>query len=263
MRVAFSILYNAVHHLRHRGYAEKVLSMVDKWFIVEGAAGNRGSTSWCKDFYRPIQSSDGTREFLSQLQAKYPEKVFIELSGKDIWPGKDQMVQHAIRMIIEQGITECFLWEIDSDEQWEAAQMFRAEKKMEERNAKTGTFYCDYYLAADLIAKGEWGEGRGYAYRRLWRWAGEQFASHEPPILQGGNGFEILIDERFKHYAYFFEKDVHFKSKYYGGHEMIYEPWMRLQLDGERKKLSFPLPISYIFGTNSHIGRTNTVIVPA
>lgn len=261
MRVAFSILYNAVHHLRHGNYGEKIVGMVDKWFVVEGAAGCRGSTSWCKDFHRPVQSTDGTRELLQELQGKYPDKVFISLAGRDMWPGKDQMVQHAMRMIIAQGIHECFLWEIDADEQWTSDQLSRAEKKLEERNAKTGTFYCDYYLSSDLLAQGEWGEGRGYAYRRLWRWAGEQFSSHEPPVLQGGNGTEILIGERFRHYAYFFEKDVHFKSQYYGGHENIYKPWLLLQMEAERRKLSFPLPISYIFGKNSHVGRTNTFII--
>lgn len=261
-RVAFSIMYNCLHHLRHKDFARKMIENFDLWIIVEGAAGNKGSTSWCNDIHRSSGSTDGTREFILDLcKQGNDRKIITRFTGTDIWESKDEMVNEAISMIRSQGITECFLWEVDADEQWDRDQLERAETMLIHRGAKTGEFLCDYFISHDLKVRGDWGEGRALPYRRLWNWKGESFATHEPPELQGGNGKTILIGERFKHYAYVFEKDVHFKSQYYGGHENIYKPWLNLQIEAERKKLEFPLPISYLFGKNSYYSKSNSFIV--
>lgn len=258
-RVAFTIIYNGLHHLKHNDYAKKILSMFDLWIVIEGASGNGGSTAWCKNYPRLPNSTDGTRKYLFDLSELYPDKMLISSQSEE-WKSKDDMVNQAIFILKSQGIKKCFLWEIDADEQWKKDQLVIAESDLILQGAKTGEFLCNYFLSFDLIVRGDWGEGRALPYRRLWRWEGERFRSHEPPELEGGNGKTILIEERFDHFAYCFERDVYFKSQYYGGHEMIYGPWMNLQLSGERKKLKFPLPISYLFGRGNYIGKSNTYI---
>ncbi len=135
-RIAFSIVYNASHHLRHNKYAERILKMVDLWIIVEGAAGNKGSTSWCKDLQRSSSSEDGTIEYLKQLSAFNMAKLRVQFASPgQMWESKDMMVNQAISMIKSEGIEEAWLWEIDADEQWTADQMDRAEAMMKEKNA--------------------------------------------------------------------------------------------------------------------------------
>ena len=108
-------------------------------------------------------------------------------------------------------------------------------------------------MGDDLIVKGDWGEGDGMPYKRLWRWSGENFLSHEPPLLMGGNGVEVLLKPKFNHYSYFFQKDVEFKNDWYGGHENILPNWLSLKNETE-----FPIHISklitgYFGGSKSYI----------
>lgn len=259
-RIAFSIVYNALHHLNHNDQANKIISMFDHWIIIEGAAGNKGSTSWCNDYHRPAISTDGTREFIVSLQEKHPDKITY-LLGSQMWDSKDVMCHNAMQILQKMNVGSCFLWQIDADEQWNADQLLYSEQILTEHRAKVGMFFCDHFVGEDLIAKGDWGEGIRIPYKRLFDWNGEQMSVHEPPTLEGGNGKEVMISARFKHYAYYFDKDVYFKSKYYGGHGDIYDNWIKLQLDGERKKISFPAHISVLFGKNSWVGNTNTFIV--
>lgn len=258
MRVAFTIVYNGIHHLKHNDFALSMCDMFDLWVIVEGAAGNGGSTSWCKEYHRDAESTDGTREYLTKLKEAC-KCVELHLADK-MWPSKDAMVDKAMQMIRQRGVKECFLWQIDVDEQWNKEDLQAAENQLRQQGAKTGVFRCDYFLSHDLYARGDWGEGLKYPYRRLWDWKGEDFQTHEEPTLKGGNGREAVLSQRFRHYAYLFEKDVYFKTKYYAGHEDVYKPWLSLQIEAERKKLKFPLHISYLFGRNNRFSKTNTYI---
>ena len=259
-RIAFSILYNSNHHLKHNGFAENMLKMFDHWIIVEGAAGNKGSTSWCNDVRRSHKSEDGTREYISKLQVDNPDKVSVAEFRESAWQSKDEMCKAAIHIIHSIGVHSCFLWQVDADEQWTSDQLCRSEKVLTDQEAKTGMFFCDCFLSSDLVAIGDWGEGRSLPYRRLWNWNGEDFDTHEPPIIVGGNKKEIHINERFQHYSYYFEKDVYFKSLYYGGHQNIYDKWLILQDQEAKKNISFPIPLSFLFGRDTWAGRSNTFI---
>lgn len=249
MRIAFTIIFNGLHHLQHNDYYQKVLDIFDYWIVVEGASKNSGSTSWCKQmkdkYHINGSSSDGTVEFLSSLNSS--KLIFIKSNG--FWENKDYQVNMAINKIKEL-TNRCFLWEIDIDEQWDLESVIQAEKELIEKKAKTGRFFCEYYVGKNLIVKGEWGEG---PYNRLWDWNGEFFISHEPPVLCNGNGIEVNLTPRFKHYSYYFEKDVIFKNDWYGGHEDILERWKRLQ-----NRTDFPVHISELI--TGGWGKTNTFI---
>ena len=249
MRIAFTIIFNGLHHLTHNDYYNKILNNFDYWVVVEGASKSNGSTYWCKDISDKYQNNgasvDGTIEFLSEI--KSDKLIFIKSNG--FWDSKDVQVNRAI-FEVKKITNNCFLWEIDIDEQWELENIILSEKELFEKGGKTGKFFCEYYVGKSLIAKGDWGEG---PYNRLWDWKGEFFATHEPPILQNGNGLSIDLTPRFKHYSYYFEKDVIFKNDWYGGHENILNNWTNLQ-----KEENFPVHISYLISGNW--GKTNTYI---
>lgn len=240
MRVAFTIIYNGLHHLQHKGYAEYMAKHLDYWVFVDGLSSNGGSTSWCKNI-EGCSSDDGTVEFIQDLQKKYPNIILQTCTRK--WPSKDAMVNKAIELLIEK-TNHAFLWEIDADEQWTHEIMSLSEQILKEKGGKTGMFHANYYVGNRYVAKGMWGEGIGLPYRRLWDWNGEYFLKHEPPTLMRGNKREILIDYRFDHYAYYFDKDVEFKSKFYGGHEMVYENIKRLN----RGEIRVPCDLKSLFG---------------
>jgi len=257
MRCAFTIIFNGKHHLLHNNYYKRLIESFDHWIIAEGASGNTGSTSWCRKiphkYHKGGSSVDGTLEFVQKLSHDYPNVHVIQNEG--FWANKDHQVNECVKKIREF-TPDCYLWEIDCDEQWKIEDIKESEKLLKENEAKTGLFLSNFYVGRKLLAVGEWGEGRKLPYRRLWDWKGENFQSHEPPILEGSNGKEILLPAKFDHYAYFFEKDVEFKSCFYGGHDNIHQRWKSLQ-----KEKNFPQPISKLVEGNW--GQTNTKIVRA
>ena len=93
MRVAFSIIFNGLHHLEHKDQYRQILDNCDKWVVVEGASRSNGSTQWCKEmpdeYHNNGASVDGTREFLEKLaeeeyEVSMTSEGFYELSECDV-----------------------------------------------------------------------------------------------------------------------------------------------------------------------------------
>ena len=225
---------------------------------MEGAARSKGSTTWCKEFPESLHengaSVDGTLDYLNDLSQKNDRLILVPSTG--FWESKDHQVNRAIEEV--RKITDrCFLWEFDADEQWDAKSMDAAEKELVEKNAKAGCFAADCYIGRNLMAIGDWGEARTYGYTRLWNWEGENFICHEPPVLEGLMGIDpTMLSPRFKHYNYYFEKDVAFKDAWYGGHEGILERW---KLINSLDKRFFPMHISNLI--TGPWGKSNSAIV--
>ena len=256
MRIAFTILLNGKRHLLHNEYYKKVLDIFDKWIIVEGVASPGGSTSWCKHLpdtlHKNYLSNDGTTEFLDELKQNNDKLIVIRKKDAP-WSSKDEQVNSAITEI--KNITaKCFLWQIDIDEQWTKNDIVYAENCLTNNNAKTGCFLCNFFVGPNQLVCGEWGEGRYLPYRRLWKWEGENFKSHEPPVLEGKNGPGILIPVKFNHFSYFFEEDVKFKEKYYSSYDGLYERWLKVQ------KNSTTISIKELLGEKIWWSNTNTII---
>lgn len=258
MRVAFTIIHNGLHHLKHNNQYRKILDACDHWIVVEGAALSNGSTTWCKTFpnhlHRNGASIDGTREFLTELANSTPKLVYVP--GDGFWESKDAQVNRAIHEL--KRITNlCFLWQIDADEHWTSQAMTDAERELVEKQAKAGAFRADCRVGKNLRAIGEWGEARTYGYTRLWNWSGEKFYCHEPPVIEGQIGKDpAMLSQTFTHYNYYFEQDVLFKDMWYSGHEGIHERWSLLNSLPER---FFPVHVSNLI--TGEWGRTNTAIV--
>lgn len=257
MRCAFTIVLNGLRHLEHNNFFKRMEKMLDRWVIVEGAAKNTGSTHWCRKVDSKYcthegLSTDGTTEFLREHAPGDTPVHHLEYGGYN----KDEMVNRAIEELDEFVLekSKYYLWQIDVDEQWTEEQMSKAEMMLEYMGGTCGKFLCDYYVGPNLLAKGDWGEGRQTNYRRLWKWRGQRFKTHEPPELEGGNGLEVLLPQRFKHYAYYFPEDVQFKEAFYSGHEGAYLRWAALQDATE-----FPVSVDRLI--TGPWGRTKTVIV--
>lgn len=262
MRAAFTICLNGLHHLEHNNFAKSMSEMFDVWVIVEGASNNGGSTSWCKPamdkYHSGGHSVDGTLEYLQELERRTSNTFVCTTNG--VWASKDAMVNAALAKISDKTDSHPgYLWEVDSDEQWSLADIEAAEQGLSRAGGKTGMFHADFFVGPGLVARGAWGEGLWLPYNRLWAWNGvEMFRTHEPPVLEGGNDPSVLLPQRFKHYAYYFEKDVEFKDSWYGRHSGILKNWRRLQgMDGNH----FPCPITeltpFAWGGN---GGSNTVV---
>jgi len=256
LRIGYTIILNGLHHLTHRNYAEFLAQHLDYWVIIDGAVGSTGSTSWCNtipaEFHNNGSSVDGTVDFLKQLSEKYPTVRCQYAQG--LWANKDDKINAALD-IIRTLTPHCFLWQIDIDEQWTEPQFRLSELELVNSRGKTGCFLADFYVGKNLFAVGEWGESTVEPYMRLWNWQGERYASHEPPILEGGNGKRVLLSPRFQHYAYYFEQDVAFKDAWYGDHQGILKRWKDLQ-----SEVSFPQPVSRLISFGKW-GQSKTLIV--
>jgi hypothetical protein len=260
MRIGFTIIYNGAHHLLHNQWVERLPKMLDYWVVVEGAAAPGGSTSWCRELDKKT-SDDGTLLILDE--AEYANNnVHLVPCPKDGWASKDNMVNAAVGAAVhlKAGVlTPIFLWQLDIDEQWTIDQMDAAECTLTEVGADCGCFHANHFVGPDIVAKGTWGEGNDpedplrNAYRRLWLWCGRRFETHEPPMLYGGNGKEVLLPQRFNHFSYRFEQDVLFKQRYYQGYEDLHKKWCSLQ-----SETTFPQPVSRLIG--GYWGSTDTVI---
>ena len=251
LRCAIIIVYNGLHHLQHLNFMGRMLDIFDHLIFVEGHAKPGGSTYWCNDLkYQSAISTDGTREYLKEYES---DRVHIVLRDK-AWSSKDEQFNAGIDKLRE--ITDkCTLWQVDADEVWRKEQIEANELALESSVGCVGFHHIIGKCQDDLLlAEGKWGSGK---VNRVWRWEGQSFVTHEPPMMEG-QGVPQLLPEKFLHFSYYFEKDIEFKNKYYKGYGDLYKSWKELQ---GWKPSQFPCHIYRAFGRKSSIGRTNTRIV--
>lgn len=254
MRYGFTIIYNGKHHLLHKDFAQRMVSMFDKWIIVEGFSRNGGSTAWCTSIRPPAQSTDGTIETCQDLASQNPTKVIFATS-KTGWSSKDEQVNKAIELL--QGNEPGWLWQVDADEHWTLDDLEGAENILEKDFKIAGGFQFYHYLCKDvdgrqLVGKGAWGDN---IHTRLWWWQGQKFISHEPPKMVGQDGVRLL-PQKYHHYAYYFEQDVEFKSKYYRGYRQVLSNWRGLQ----KRRFDYPIPAKKLLGSSTTIDTNNSYI---
>ncbi len=250
MRVAFTIVYNGLHHFHHLGFTQKMLQLFDKWYIIEGLSKNGGSTNWCENLDLPYNSTDGTCEFLTNLSSENEKVTYIKSS--DYWKSKDEQV-NAFIPLLQKEVKDCYLWQVDVDEHWKEEDLKTAEHRLSLSGYKQAEFQFNHYVGKNKIAIGEWGSG---FVTRLFIWEGQRFQSHEPAALEGIKDKIKLEGLKFDHYSYYFIEDIQFKEKYYGtGYEGLQKRWERLQyIDGIK------IPITALFSHRSQIGKSKSHI---
>lgn len=254
MRYAFTIIYNGNHHLLHKDFAQRMLTMFDKWVIVEGFSRNGGSTKWCNSI-RPLpQSTDGTIKTCQNLTSQNPSRVIFATS-KTGWASKDDQVNKAVNLL--RGSQPGWLWQVDADEHWTLEDLEGAENMLQKDLTIAGGFQFYHYLCNDvdgrqLVGKGAWGDN---IHTRLWWWQGQSFKSHEPPVMEGQEGYRLL-PQKYHHYAYYFEQDVEFKSKYYKGYRQVLPNWRAMR----QRRFDYPIPAKTLLGSSTGIDLNNSYI---
>lgn len=250
-RCAITIIYEGLHHLKHNDFAEKMASMFDAWIVVEGYALPYGSTKWCNMLSVPAGSKDGTVEFMRDFAETHKNVYFYSANGK-YYNSKDQQVNVAIS-ILRKLTSSCYLWQVDADEQWKLEDIVQAEQIASESKDIGFKFQFNHYVGKGIVAVGEWGSNY---HNRLWKWSGQLFDTHEPPLLRGQRKATPIEGIKYEHYAYYFPKDVMFKSKSYPGHEQVYNNY-----DSIQQPNTYPMPLSRLFGESSKYSKTNSQII--
>ena len=77
-RIAFTIIYNGDHHLKHNNYSSFIPQNFDHWVIIEGASLPTGSTSWCKNIFTESGSEDNTINSIQELTQEYKNITYRE-----------------------------------------------------------------------------------------------------------------------------------------------------------------------------------------
>lgn len=203
------------------------LSMLDhpwRWYVVEGASMNGGSTKWCQP-QRPRLSEDGTTQYLDSI-ASHPRVTVIR---SDSWPSKDAMCNAALERMKTPGT----LIQCDSDELWTSYQLCDIATCFEKKpNLDRMEFRCRYFYGPNIVVVG--GDERNH-WARAWRFKpGQYFTSHEPPTLSDRRGELMRSGETarlgliFDHYSYATEAQVAYKEHFYGYHNAV-KHWRKLQ----------------------------------
>jgi hypothetical protein len=207
----------------------KKLSCDWKWIVIEGAAQNGGSTSWCKPQEKRI-STDGTIEYLRSIQG---ENVVV--ISRSSWDSKDEMVNTAIT----QSTEPCVLLEIDSDEIHTNQNIDKiVELFANDSGLGAIKMLARYFVGPNLICEGKncW-SNNDYEWLRAWRFEpGMSFTSHEPPVMNKILGRTMEREEAashgltFDHLSWVRELQVKFKSEFYGGiYSDAVHQWKSLQ----------------------------------
>lgn len=246
MRAAITIIYNGLHHLQHKDFWQFMAGTFDHWVVVEGLARNGGSTNWMRPVRAPFTSMDGTVKFMTELSQAYPDSVHFYSHHKP-FTSKDEQFNKGLAMLREH-TTDCFLWQVDADEQWTRDDIKQAENRLKRSLANVASFQFNHYVKNDIVAVGEWGSGR---VNRLWKWKGESFKTHEPAVMKGQTA-SLQLPQKFQHYSMVFDKDVKYKGKTYPGNEQVYPNWLKMD------SWQYPCHVSQLFGKNSQVGRSNT-----
>jgi len=234
LRVAFTIIYNGLNHLKNANFAEFMAKEFDYWVIVEGHAKPGGSTNWCYDLKIPVRSTDGCHEYLLDFSKAHDNVIYYSKGG--YWESKDEQVNKAIQLIRKK-ITSCILWQVDIDEVWTSENLEVNEMHLKRSRKSCGKVQFNHIVGemdgSYLVARGRWGSS---FVNRVWNWNGEDFLTHEPAEIKGQR--TVNLPRKFDHFSMYFKEDIIFKEKYYG-YENLYENWQDMHQRGR-----FPMLVS-------------------
>jgi hypothetical protein len=203
-----------------------------EWIVVEGAAQNNGSTSWCKP-QAPRLSVDGTTRFIEDMM-RLNNHAITHIVDEN-WQSKDQMVRFALDKVVDE---PCVLMQIDVDELYNPRTLEKIVSIFNEQ-ADVGAIkmFCRYFVGPNLICEGQdcW-SNNDYEWLRAWRFEpGMFFEKHEPPVMNNILGRVMERGEAlnqhnltFDHLAYVRREQVEYKEQFYG-YEGLTHQWDALQ----------------------------------
>jgi glycosyl transferase family 2 len=180
-------------------------SFFDRIVVVDGAAPGDG---YGKGDGKKLTgghgaSTDGTVSILRELETQLPNLKVVYTSHP--WRGKTEMVQAAMRHM-EPG----WVFQRDVDEFWFEEDLQRLKSVVDDSDYTDAEFYA-YHFWGDRahhmrLSKDVW--GNQIPWRRLFRWKGERWESHEPPRMVREDEYLLSMDETraldvlMYHYSY-------------------------------------------------------------
>lgn len=227
----FTLVLDGMPFLRWQYECFKKLSCDWEWIIVEGAAQNKGSTSWCKPQV-PRLSLDGTTRFVEDLM-KRNNHAITHICDEN-WQSKDQMVRFALDKIVDE---PCVLMQIDVDELYNSTSIDKIVRLFTD-DSQLGAIkmFCRYFVGPNLVCEGQdcW-SNNNYEWLRAWRFEpGMRFEKHEPPVMNKILGRVMEREEAashgltFDHLSYVRREQVEHKEQFYG-YTGLLNQWDALQ----------------------------------
>lgn len=249
----FTIVLNGEPFIRYHEEVFRELPVDWTWHIVEGVAALKHDTAWSVGngafipdaFHDRGRSNDGTSAYLDELQARWPDRVFIHRKPLgEFWDGKREMVNAPLPHLNRPGL----LWQLDVDELWTRRQILDVHAAFKAEPDRTAAyFWCEYFVGPKRIisTRFNYAQNPRQEWQRVWRFRpGMIWAAHEPPTLKERRPDGTMLDVAavnpfdqdeteamgavFQHYAYVLEPQLAFKEDYYGYKGGV-KAWKRLQ----------------------------------
>lgn len=196
-----------------------LVDFFDRIIIVEGAS--RGDGLGHGDGRNitggNISSTDGTVDILKRLQDEIPKLrvVFPPARG---WGGKTEQINAGLQHA-EPG----WLYQRDADEFFFLEDLERLHAVIDDSDYTDVSFFARHFWGSARfhmkISRQTW--GNELEWRRVWRWNGEPFLSHEPPRLKRDYENLLTMEETralgiyLFHYAYAFLEQIKVKQQFY------------------------------------------------
>lgn len=223
----FTLALDAARFLPRQLEIFEALQIPWHWVIVSGTADSVADTSWVAKI-PPRLSIDGTDLWLNQ-HLDHPN---ITILRRQLWPGKNSMVNAAISRIKEP----CVVMQIDSDEMWTPEQLEAICELYETGKYDRMRYFCRYWVGPGIhVTTENLFANRPGEWSRSWLWTPKMVSQkHEPPVMEGVGKRELSREQTrevglvFEHEAYCYEEQVAFKEKYYKYPGLV-EGWKRLQ----------------------------------
>jgi hypothetical protein len=204
---------------------ENVYDIAHEIIIVEGAtlATSHYFDGDTLSFTKDGRSSDGTIEYLKELQKKYPKINLI--IGDGFWNGKTEMCNEYAKIS-----TGDYIWQLDSDEFYKKNDQIKIIHLLEYEKPDAVHFYANHFFGGFDYCMDERNSGWGnnIPWMRIFKNipGKSKWLSHEPPQyfcdgLICNDGKVIDRDKTLKmgikmyHYSYVCENQIKFKDIFF------------------------------------------------
>jgi ADP-heptose:LPS heptosyltransferase len=229
----FTLVWNGMPFIKHHLSVFEKLPFNWHWHIIEGPAQHGQDKGSCGHrsrggFVPEDVADDGTLSYLEEL-SEHPQ---VTIYPRRDWKGKVDMADIPLKNINEV----CILWQVDSDELYSVELLEKAYRIFmlrPDKNVGVLSYFQfvgpNKYVIRPTQYKNSIDAWGTHSYSRLWRFMpGLKWVSHAPPAMSLEKTKAFEIDVSFYHYSYVYEKQLKFKSSYYGYKDFI-SRWKALQ----------------------------------
>jgi hypothetical protein len=218
LRLALTVTDHCRHLLYYRDQVARALTFFDRWVVL-----------------LPPGPDDGSAILFQDLQRRYPSRVSVSQ-----WPLRWRDVREAwrsacvdLRPELDSYPDAVYVWRWEPSEVWEASALLGAERELDHRRGRCGSFRPVPYVGVRLRVTG--GPDQHY-HPRLWRWDGRLL---DPEQTTG----VVRLAPRYEDHGLAFPFDVARRAEL-ADDPYLPERWRRLQERGARE---FPVPLTELY----------------